>query len=76
MKITYFNPSYETLTVRLYLMMAVVIASFYAGVPFLAIIAVPIFIAAMIGLKIEKEIPEVSITKNLSNRPAKTSIRA
>lgn len=44
---TFFTASFQTVILRFALMMATVILSFVAGVPFLAILALPIFLLAM-----------------------------
>lgn len=68
MKVTYFNPSYESLVVRLYLMMTIVIATFCLGAPYLAVFAVPIFISSMLGLKITYKPSKETITKTLETK--------
>jgi len=44
---TFFTATFETVVLRFALMMAAVIAPFFMGVPFLAILALPIFLSAM-----------------------------
>ncbi len=44
---TYYTASFETVVLRFALMMAAVIVPFIIGVPILAIISLPIFLAAM-----------------------------
>lgn len=46
-----FEIQIDTLIIRFYLMMAVIIGSFFAGVPYLALLALPIFLSAMMGVK-------------------------
>jgi len=44
---TFFTASFDTVVLRFALMMAAVFIPFFAGVPILAIIALPIFLSAM-----------------------------
>ena len=50
MKIKLFNISFDKVIYRYYLMMFVVIASFYAGIPLIALLALPIFLSAILGM--------------------------
>jgi hypothetical protein len=43
---------------RFYLMMVIVIAPFYAGVPALAILALPLFLSIMVGLSFDSKRPK------------------
>lgn len=45
-----FEVSFEHVIIRFYLMMAAVIIPFFIGIPFLAILALPIFISAFMGV--------------------------
>lgn len=65
MKITYLNLDFAMIVQRYYLMMAVVIIPFFLGLPFLALLAVPIFISCMLGMKIEFLDKSKAITKSL-----------
>lgn len=47
---TLFTANVAIIVERYFLMMAVIFVSFFAGVPILAIISVPIFLAAMMGI--------------------------
>ena len=51
----YFNLSIDTLIMRFYLLMVVVIVSIFAGVPELSFLAVPIFLSGILGITIEKK---------------------
>jgi len=55
---TFFTASFETVILRFALMMATVIGSFVAGVPLLAILALPIFLSAMTAVTIVKAQPK------------------
>lgn len=46
-----FKASVEVIILRFYLMMAVIIGSFLLGQPVLALISLPIFLSAMLGVK-------------------------
>ena len=46
-----FNMSLSTMMFRFYLMMAIVIVPIFAGVPVLAILALPIFLFALLGIQ-------------------------
>ena len=50
-----FEASIGTVVLRFYLMMFVVIGSLFAGVPWLAVLAMPIFLSAMLGISFKKE---------------------
>jgi len=53
MKIT--SASFDTVIQRFYLMMTIVIASFFAGYPIFAILAVPVFLSALAGVSFKKD---------------------
>ena len=59
---TYFTASIQTVILRFYLMMAVVIGSFFAGFPVLAILALPILLSIMTGVSFGK-IPQTKTVK-------------
>lgn len=47
---TYFTASLSTITLRFFLMMGIIIGSFFSGFPILAILALPVFLAALTGV--------------------------
>jgi len=47
---TYFTASFETITLRFFLMMAIIIGSFFSGFPILGILALPVFLSALTGV--------------------------
>ncbi len=47
-----FSLSFDKLILRYYLLMAVVIAAFFAEVPLFALLALPIFLTSILGLSI------------------------
>lgn len=49
-----FQLKFSTLILRFYLIMAIVIVSFFAGYPILAILSLPVFISAMLGLQLRR----------------------
>lgn len=49
----FFEASIETIVIRFYMMMAAVIIPFMIGIPVLAIIALPIFLSALMGVKFD-----------------------
>lgn len=53
MKFTYFNLTIDQLLIRFYLMMLSVIIPVFIGVPILAVLALPIFLSAMMGLQLK-----------------------
>jgi hypothetical protein len=53
MKIT--SASFDTVILRFYFMMVIVIGSFVIGYPALAILAVPVFLSALAGVSFKKE---------------------
>ena len=52
MKIEFFKLSFDKILLRYYLMMVVAIAPFFLGVPFMSLLAVPIFFSSIMGIKI------------------------
>lgn len=52
---TFFTASFDTVVLRFCLMMASVIVPFVLGVPFLAIIALPIFLSAMTAVSFKSD---------------------
>jgi hypothetical protein len=46
--------NFATLLFRFYLMMAAVIIGFFAGIPWLAFLALPIFMSALMGIEFKK----------------------
>lgn len=54
----FFALEIDKIIIRYYLMMAAVIAPFMLGVPLLAILAVPIFLSALMGIKFEFGVKE------------------
>ncbi len=50
----FFNLSFTTLILRFYLMMGIVIGAFFAGLPWLAILALPVFFISMMGIEFKK----------------------
>jgi hypothetical protein len=46
--------NFTTLIIRFYLLMAVVIVAFFAGIPWLAILSLPIFFSALMGISFKR----------------------
>ncbi|MFT6809369.1 MAG: hypothetical protein ACJA01_002606 [Saprospiraceae bacterium] len=46
-----FNIDFGTFIIRFYIMMAIVVGAFFAGVPLLAFLAFPILLGNMLGIK-------------------------
>ena len=46
-----FSLSFDKLIIRYYILMAVVIAAFFANVPLLALLALPIFLSSILGVQ-------------------------
>jgi hypothetical protein len=61
-----------TLILRFYLLMAVVIIAFFAGIPWLSILALPILFSALMGIRFQKQAiktegrPSRNVTHTLS----------
>jgi hypothetical protein len=51
------SASFDIVILRFYLMMIIVIGSFFAGYPIFAILAVPVFLSALAGVSFEKDKP-------------------
>lgn len=54
----FFELEIDKIIIRYYLMMAAVIVPFLIGVPLLAILALPIFLSALMGIKFEFGVKE------------------
>lgn len=50
-----FEANFDTIVWRYYLMMVLVIVPFFLGVPFLSLLAVPMFLFAILGFSLKKE---------------------
>ncbi len=46
----YFEASFDTIIIRFYMLMTIVIGSLFIGAPIFAYLAVPIFLSAMLGV--------------------------
>ena len=51
MDIKLFDLHFDQLLIRYYLLMGVVIASLFAGIPALALLSLPIFLSALLGAR-------------------------
>ena len=71
---TFFTASLQTVLIRYYLMMAVIIVSFLVGYPILALLAFPIFISAIAAISIKKETKKASQRSNTKNAEEITMI--
>lgn len=60
-----YSASFETLFWRFNLMMALVIFPFVVGLPFLAILAVPVFLSALMGVSFKKSISSQAKEKTI-----------
>jgi len=56
-----FSLSVPALILRFYLLMGIVIGAFFAGYPWLAILSLPVFLSAMMGMQIR--IPNLHVNK-------------
>jgi len=69
---TFFTATLETITIRFFLMMGIIIGSFFSGFPILGILALPVFLAALTGVsftnKSEKDIKAIYLDKNDKNK--------
>ena len=69
---TFFNASFETVLIRYYVMMGIIIAAFFIGLPILAFLAFPVFLAAFMGIQIGKKNKSVAV-KTVRVEPTTTS---
>ena len=70
----FYRVSLSGLMWRYYLMMAVVIVSFMANMPLLAFLSVPIFMSALMGIKLTgKSESQASNVKNI--KPSKPELK-
>lgn len=66
---TYFTASIQTIVLRFFLMMAIIIVAIFAGVPYLAILSLPVFISAMVGLSFQlPKATESASTRQINKR--------
>ena len=49
-----YNLNFATLILRFYLLMVIVIGSFFIGYPILSILSLPVFFSAMLGMTFTK----------------------
>lgn len=70
----FFEASIETIVIRFYIMMAAVIIPFLIGIPALAIIALPIFLSALMGVKFNWSIKNIGITTSKRIKNTKREI--
>ena len=68
-----FSLNFSTLVLRFYLLMAIVIGAFFIGYPVLAILALPVFLSSMMGMKFA--MPRLHFTKKTSVTPEKSTGR-
>ena len=68
MKILFFSLPFDKIILRFYLMMAVVVAAFFAGVPWLGLVAVPIFMSILMGIRVTKTTSQKRFTIKSSQR--------
>ncbi len=64
---TFFTASFETVLIRYFLMMALIIVSFSVGYPLFALLSLPVFISALSGLSINYnpgEVKKIFVNKN------------
>lgn len=54
-----------TLMFRFYLMMAIVIASFFMGMPWLSILALPVFVISLLGITFDRKFMAARRQKNV-----------
>ena len=54
MKLRFLNIDFGTLMMRYYLMMGIVIVSFFIGLPWLSILSLPVFFTALMGIRFER----------------------
>ena len=73
---TFFTASFETVLYRFLLMMATVIGSFLTGVPFLAILALPIFLSAMVAVSFTTPKTEKQAQMTVNKPAASESLQA
>jgi hypothetical protein len=51
MKMKFLSLDFDTVIWRFYLMMAIVIGSFFLGISWLSLLAVPVFFSTLLGMK-------------------------
>lgn len=65
-----FNLSIGTIVLRFYLMMLIVIVAGFVGQWWLAILAFPVLMSAMLGFTFGKNTQQTAAVKKLQQRPA------
>ena len=68
-----FETSFENVIYRFCLMMAVIIVGFFVGQPLLALLALPLFLSAALGLEFKKEQMEIKEASVFPIRKKKTA---
>ena len=69
---TFFTASFETVLIRFFLMMAVVVGSFTLGYPIFALLALPLFISALAAVSFGKKTHAIK-TKKLNQNTYKSN---
>jgi hypothetical protein len=65
----FFACTFDKVLIRFYLMMACVIGGLFAGQPLIAILALPLFLSAILGVSFLPEEKVVAEVKNLNRKP-------
>ncbi len=63
-----FHLNFVSLILRFYLLMAIIIGAYFIGYPILAILSLPVFISAMLGIKFTR-------SKNVARTTTQENIR-
>jgi len=45
-----FEANFATIMIRYYLLVAVIVAAFFTGIPIIGLLAIPIFLSALLGV--------------------------
>ena len=66
-----FGVSFATIVIRFYLMMAVVIVSVFSGMYWLTVLALPVFLSAMLGVRLFNS-PKKETQATVANKGSKS----
>ena len=72
----YFKASFATILLRFYLMMTIILASFMAGFPLLALLGVPVFLSALLGLSFSMSRKKASTNTIKNTKPTLSFLRS
>lgn len=72
----FFALTFDKVLIRFFLMMACVIGGLFAGQPFITILALPLFLSAIMGVSFQPEKTESAVKEMISQNTLQTKNQA